>query len=76
MDQCKPLAKGCCALAARGGHLKVLKWLRQHNCPWDWETTHVAWENGHEELWHWPVDHGCSESDGNESDVADSVDED
>jgi hypothetical protein len=25
----------CCALAASGGHLKVLKWLRKHGCPWD-----------------------------------------
>ena len=29
------LGRNACALAARGGHLEVLKWARAHSCPWD-----------------------------------------
>ena len=31
--------KETCALAAYGGHLHVLMWLRENNCPWDIERT-------------------------------------
>ena len=24
----------CCHRAALGGHLEVLQWLREHDCPW------------------------------------------
>jgi hypothetical protein len=27
--------EGCCTLAARFGHLKVLKWLREQGCQWN-----------------------------------------
>jgi len=27
--------RDCCALAAQGGHLEVLKWLREQDCPWN-----------------------------------------
>ena len=32
-----------CRKAARGGHLEVLKWLREKGCPWDaWACTEAA----------------------------------
>ena len=27
-----------CASAAEGGHLDILKWLRENDCPWDLDT--------------------------------------
>ena len=30
-----PVDAETCAYAARGGHLKVLKWARENGCPWD-----------------------------------------
>ena len=49
----------CCALAARGGHLEVLKWLRAQDCPWDeWTFASAAWD-GHLEVLKWMREHGC-----------------
>ena len=31
-----------CPAAAKGGHLEVLKWLRENGCPWDEETCRYA----------------------------------
>ena len=25
---------GTCSAAARGGHLEILKWIRENGCPW------------------------------------------
>jgi len=45
-----------CAYAAKGGHLKVLQWLRSHgdlSCPWNESTcAHAAW-GGHLEVLQW-----------------------
>ena len=30
-----PLEREACAIAAARGHLEVLKWAREHQCPWD-----------------------------------------
>ena len=43
-----------------GGHLDVLKWLRQHGCPWDGWTIQKATEEGNFELRDWAVKHGCA----------------
>ena len=36
-----------CASAAAGGHLEVLRWLRQHGCEWDADTCRCAARRGH-----------------------------
>ena len=30
-----PVGPVCVRIAAEGGHLKVLKWLRAEGCPWN-----------------------------------------
>ena len=34
-----------CTAAAGSGHLDILKWLRQHDCPWDAHTFQQACSN-------------------------------
>lgn len=41
------LDENACRLAARGGHLCVLQWLRQNGCPWDQRACHEAAGEGH-----------------------------
>lgn len=36
-----------CTLAAKGGHLEILKWLRERECYWDQDTCSGAAEGGH-----------------------------
>jgi hypothetical protein len=43
--------------AAQGGHLKVLKFAREHDCEWDEET--CAAFKGHLEVLGWAHTHGC-----------------
>ena len=38
------------------GHLDVLRWAREHNCPWDERTYRLA---ANAEVRQWAVDHGC-----------------
>ena len=46
-----PLGRGeTCANAAHGGHLEVLKWARENDCPWDGRTCAFAANGGHLEL--------------------------
>ena len=52
-----------CALAARGGHRKVLKWARAHGCPWDDQTCTYAAQEGHLGVLRWAWMNGC-ELDG------------
>jgi len=49
----------CCAVAARAGHLEVLTWLWQHDCPWDggWTCASAA-AGGHLEVLKWARAHG------------------
>ena len=43
-----PIDEWACALAARNGHLEVLKYLREEvEAPWDFLTSALAAENGH-----------------------------
>ena len=72
------LTPHCCALAAKGGHLEVLKWLRfgsaedSHDeedgtaCPWNQSTCAYAAAGGHLEVLKWARAHGC---DWDSSDV-------
>ena len=43
--------KGTCRVAARGGLLGVLKWLRELECPWDertcWGAASYGWREVH-----------------------------
>ena len=50
---------GICALAARGGHLEVLQWLREHGCPWDAWTCELAARGGHLEALQWARANDC-----------------
>ena len=55
-----------CALAARGGHLHVLQWLRAdgcrllERCPWDGRTCQFAAMNGHLHVLQWAYENGCA----------------
>jgi len=51
--------KDTCAAAAKGGQLRVLKWLRERNCPWDEDTCEGAARNGHFEILQWAREEGC-----------------
>jgi hypothetical protein len=46
-------------IAVVGGHLELLKWAREHDCPWDEMTRHHADLNGNLELLQWAVEHGA-----------------
>ena len=48
-----------CGVAARGGHLEVLKWARANGCPWDGRTCAFAAEGGHLEVLKWARANGC-----------------
>ena len=48
-----------CYLAARGGHLHVLKWARKYGCPWDALVSYDAAESGQLELLKWAQEHRC-----------------
>lgn len=46
-------------LAARGGHIDVLRWLRGRGCPWDEQTCEQAAAGGHLSLLQWARARGC-----------------
>jgi hypothetical protein len=55
-------ANGCqwqftktCETLAEGGHLDVLRWAREHGCPWDEDTCACAADAGHMEVLRWVV---------------------
>jgi len=45
--------------AAEGGHLEVLKWARENDCPWDKRTCAHAAKGGHLEVLKWARENGC-----------------
>jgi len=48
-----------CAYAAGDGHLEILQWAREHDCPWDEYTgTHAA-ASGHLEVLKWARERDC-----------------
>jgi hypothetical protein len=49
----------CCTCAAAGGHLEVLKWLREQNCPWVEKTWANAAAGGYLEVLKWLRQHHC-----------------
>jgi hypothetical protein len=44
---------------AESGHLEVLRWAREHDCPVDWTTCALAAKGGHMEVLRWAREHGC-----------------
>jgi len=55
-----PVGLGNVYVAAEGGHLEVLKWAREHNCPWHGEDVcSDAAGGGHLEVLQWARDHDC-----------------
>ena len=51
--------KWTCALAASGGHLETLQWLRSQGCPWDKYMCSVAAAYGHLKCLQWARENGC-----------------
>lgn len=51
--------KGTCSAAAEGGHLKLLRLLRENGCPWDAYTYCIAKEEGHVKVVEWLRANGC-----------------
>ena len=48
-----------CTYAAMHGHLEVLKWLRDNDCPLNLRTSSCAAEGGHLDVLKWLRDNGC-----------------
>ena len=48
-------------MAARGGNLELVQWLRGEGCPWDHGTCWwaVAYDQGHVEVLRWARENGC-----------------
>jgi len=38
---------------------RVLKWLREYDCPWDADTFVQATAAGHDDVVQWALDNGC-----------------
>ena len=51
--------KDLCEDAASGGHLDVLKWARENDCPWDELTCMYAAKHGHLGTLRWARENGC-----------------
>jgi hypothetical protein len=39
--------------------LDVLRWARQHDCPWDESTSEYAADHDELEVLRWLIEHGC-----------------
>ena len=48
-----------CELAAVGGHTALLRYARQHGCPWGKATCRSAAEGGHLECLRYAHENGC-----------------
>ena len=51
--------KGACALASYHGHLHILKWLRENDCPWNSNTCLAAVAAGHLHILKWSRENSC-----------------
>lgn len=49
-----------CTVAASGGYLELLMWVRQKGCEWDEWTTYAAAHANQLETLKWAVDNGCT----------------
>ncbi len=48
-----------CSIAARNGHLEILKWARSQGCHWSVHTCYWAAGNGHLEVLKWLKSQEC-----------------
>lgn len=48
-----------CAVAAKNGQFKVLKWLREKQCQWDASTTSFAYMGKYTKIMIWALENGC-----------------
>ena len=55
----KSHVKGLCMIAASGGQLEVLQWLRSNDYPWDAMTCVAAASGGHFKVLRWARANGC-----------------
>ncbi len=55
----RPLTVTSTQLAAKSGHLALLQWLREKNCPWDERTSAKATQGGHLAVLQWARANGC-----------------
>lgn len=55
----KELVADVCSRAAEKGWLNMLKWLKEHNCPWTSNACDKAARYGHYEVLEWLHDNGC-----------------
>jgi hypothetical protein len=46
-------------MAAKRGHLEVLKWARANGCPWTSDTCSYAAKGGHLQVLKWARANGC-----------------
>ena len=49
-----------CQRAAGAGQLDILKWLRQHKCPWNDYSLMDAAAYGHLDVIQWAIENGCA----------------
>ena len=54
-----PCDEDTCMMAARGGHLEVLKYLKENHCPWDESTCEKAAKGGHLDVLEYLHENGC-----------------
>ena len=48
-----------CEYAAREGHLDVLKYLHEHDCPWDWRACRIAHRNNEIDCLNYLIEQKC-----------------
>jgi hypothetical protein len=66
-----PVNDYACAYAANGGHLEVLKYLREEvEAPWGWRTAMLAAENGHLHILEYLVERKYDQYDEGACEVA------
>jgi hypothetical protein len=70
-------------MAAKGGHLKVLKWLRANGCPWDEDMYEQAAARDDTEMMEWlhakgweEVSYDDSEDEEEDSENTDASEDD
>jgi hypothetical protein len=54
-----PWNEDACAIAAKGGHVEVLKWLHENGCPWNKRTCAYAANEGQLEMLQYLRENGC-----------------
>ena len=47
------------SIAAKNGHLHILKFLREKGCSWNSNTTYNAFKNNHIEVLNWAITNNC-----------------